>query len=186
MREQVDCSFIIYADTTDELPPVARSSNLILRYYIILTSIDDAYSTDFLEERFGSFKPLPPPKRARPAVPLEAAPVPVTSRTPLMITTTPSTPEEIPKDAVDVRQEEGRVVKDEGGESEKDNEERAVLTKNSTSSENLMGKASLVAAFPNFLYIGYFSRLETELRRIVDQQKSVLEDFVVTVSSTLG
>lgn len=37
----------------------------MLRYYIILTSKEDMHSTEYLEERFGSFKTLPPPKRSR-------------------------------------------------------------------------------------------------------------------------
>ncbi|GAV02768.1 hypothetical protein RvY_13293-2 [Ramazzottius varieornatus] len=181
VREQVDCSFIIYADTTDEIPTVARNSNLVLRYYIILTSIDDAYSTDFLEERFGSFKPLPPPKRARPAVPPETVTVPVSLHTPLMITTALLFPDDPPKESPQIEPEEAKVEGDkvEGGEAA---EEKVSLPKSGgTSSDNLVGKASLVAAFPNFLYIGYFSRLETELKRIVDQQKTVLESFVVSI-----
>lgn len=47
----------------------------------------------------------------------------------------------------------------------------------------MIAKASIISAFSNFLYIGYFSRLETELHRIVEEQKLAVEEFVGKVVS---
>ncbi|XP_055346842.1 KICSTOR complex protein SZT2-like isoform X2 [Paramacrobiotus metropolitanus] len=128
--EGFECTYIVYADTHEGVDAL-NPSTLHLRYYIILTSTKDGYSTDYLEERFGSFKTLPPPRRPR------------------MSTI------DVPKMRSD-----------------------SLTQSKLTVPENLDAKASLVAAFPNFLYIGYFSRLETELNTMVENQRSVLEAFI--------
>ncbi|OQV19058.1 Protein SZT2 [Hypsibius exemplaris] len=148
-------SFIVYADTHE--PQAPGNSELILRYYIILSSKEDMFSTDYLEERFGSFKTLPPPKKARTS--LVEAPAGGVSAFSLM---------PIPA-SFDIKDPVRENLQDRPG-----------VIHGST--DNMTAKASLVSAFPaNFLYIGYFSRLETELHRIVLEQKVVLEKFIRTV-----
>jgi hypothetical protein len=66
---------MVYADTHE--PQLAGNSNLLLRYYIILNSREDIFSTEYLEERFGSFKTLPPPKRPRASLEEVVAPATV-------------------------------------------------------------------------------------------------------------